>query len=121
MPPPHSSPSQGHKRCIFFSTDGVSLLNLPLREDESLALIDSAGGNIRLLRFAPTDAEQIMAALDAGATFRFASETLHLEAPSGAAEFSPLLSDDARPTPQALPGPCDIQRLHSASESPRAI
>lgn len=113
-----SSPSQGVKRCLYFSTDGVSLISLPIRDDEALALIDSTHGNIRLLRFAPADAEQIKAALDAGATFRFMKNTLHLAAPSGRLEFAARAPDDAAASPPALPGPRDIQRLHDASNQP---
>jgi hypothetical protein len=116
-----NSPSlQGFKRCIFFAEDGVSVINLPLHENETFSLIDSAGGNIRLLRFSPSDAERITAALQSGATFRFVAETLHVAAPSGRMEFSPRQPDDAAAKTPALPGPREIQRVHAGSDQPPA-
>lgn len=118
MSQPNPSPLQGFRRCIYFPTDGISLINLPLRRDESLSLIDSAGGNIRLMRFSPADADRITAAIESGATFRFVKDTLHIAAPSGRWEFSPRVPDEAAAKTPALPSPRDVQQLHDASARP---
>ncbi len=107
-----SSHSRGERRCVFFATNGVSLIKLPLAANETLTLIDSAGGTLRFLRFSPADCEQITAALDAGAIFHFAEGLLHLEIPRLCLELTPLAPDDASAKPPALPSPRDIQRLH---------
>lgn len=115
-----SSSSRGDRRCVFFSTDGVSLIKLPLSSAETLTLIDSAGGTLRFLRFSPADGEQITAALDAGATFHFAEGVLHLEIPRLRLELTPLAPDDALARSPALPSPREIQRLHEDPPAPPA-
>lgn len=115
-----SSSSRGDRRCVFFATNGVSLIKLPLAANETLTLIDSAGGTLRFLRFSPADGEQITAALDAGATFHFAEGTLHLEIPRRCLELTPLAPDDASARSPAMPSPRDIQRLHENPPAPSA-
>jgi hypothetical protein len=114
----HTNPSSpAYTRLIYFSTDGRSLINLPANEHETFSLIDNTSGDIRLLRFAPADAEQIATALHSGATFRFAGNTLHVAAASGRLEFIPLPSGSAADTTSALPSPRAIQRLHGDAAS----
>lgn len=115
MSPINSSPAPQAKRGIYFAADGVSIISLPVHDNETLSLIDSAGGDIRLLRVAPADAEQITVALGAGATFRLVKNTLHVAAPSGRLEFSAHAPDGAAAGSSALPSPSEIQRLHENS------
>lgn len=118
MSQPITSSALHSKRCVFFATDGVSVISLPLNENETLSLIDSADGDIRLLRVAPADAERITAALEAGATFRLVKNTLHVAAPSGRLEFSAHAPTGAAAGSSALPSPSEIQRLHGDNTKP---